>query len=95
LLPSAVQQRRPIDVYGETLLFTERSERGTLDIWMLALSNPASKSRLFGSRFNEAAARVSPDGRAMAFTSDESGRFEVYVAPFPPSGGKTQVSTGM
>ena len=31
----------------------------------------------------------------MAFTSDESGRFEVYVAPFPPTGGKTAVSAGI
>jgi serine/threonine protein kinase/Tol biopolymer transport system component len=95
LLPAVAQQRRPMDVSGQTLLFTERTESGTLDIWMLPLSDPNRKSRLFGSRFNEAAPRVSPDGRAMAFTSDESGRYEVYVAPFPPAGGKTQVSSGM
>ena len=62
--------------------------RGSLNIFMLPLSGPATPTALFGSRFNEADPRFSPDGRAMAFTSDESGRFEVYVAPFPPTGGK-------
>jgi Tol biopolymer transport system component len=37
--------------------------------------------------------RVSPDGRWFAYTSNESGRQEVYVAPFPDGGGKTLIST--
>ena len=97
LLPAGTQQRRPIDVSpdGHTLLYTERTARGTLNIFRLPLSGPATPSELFGSRFNEAAPRFSPDGRAMAFTSDESGRFEVYTAPYPPTGGKTAVSAGI
>ena len=97
LLPMGTQQRRPIDVSpdGHTLLFTERTARGTLNIFTLPLAGPATPSALFGSRFNERDPRFSPDGRAMAFTSDESGRFEVYVAPFPPTGGKTPVSAGI
>ena len=47
----------------------ERTARGTLNIFRLPLSGPATPSELFGSRFNEAAPRFSPDGRAMAFTS--------------------------
>ena len=35
---------------------------------------------------------VSPDGRWIAYKSDESGRFEVYVRPFPGPGGKWQIS---
>ena len=61
----------------------------------MPLDGPATPSPLFGSRFNEADPRFSPDGRAMSFISDESGRFEVYVAPFPPTGGKTPVSAGI
>jgi Tol biopolymer transport system component len=97
LLPNGTQQRRPIDVSpdGHTLLFTERTPRGTLNIFTLPLAGPATPSALFGSRFTEADPRFSPDGRAMSFTSDESGRFEVYVAPFPPTGGKTLVSAGI
>ena len=41
----------------------------------------------------EGAAKFSPDGRFVAYCSDESGRFEVYVRPFPEGAGKWQVST--
>src|SRR5207244_2268289 len=97
LLPIGTQQRRPIDVSpdGHTLLFTERTRRGTFNIFTLPLDGPATPSALFGSRFNENDPRFSPDGRSMSFTSDESGRFEVYVAPIPPTGGKTLVSAGI
>src|SRR5204862_49735 len=39
-------------------------------------------------------AQFSPDGRFVAYVSDESGRAEVYVQSFPASGGKWQISTG-
>jgi serine/threonine protein kinase len=42
---------------------------------------------------NETAPRVSPDGRYVAYVSDESGRNEIYVQPFPGPGGKYQIST--
>jgi len=44
--------------------------------------------------FVEVEAAFSPDGRWLAYQSNESGRFEVYVRPFPGPGGKWQVSTG-
>ncbi len=43
--------------------------------------------------FNEQDARVSPNGRWLAYASDESGQFEVYVQTFPTAGDKSQVST--
>jgi hypothetical protein len=43
--------------------------------------------------FNESVPRFSPDGRWLAYISDESGRYEVYVQPYPGPGGKWQVST--
>ena len=97
LLPIGTQQRRPIDVSpdGHTLLFTERTARGTFNIFTLPLDGPATPSALFGSRFTEADPRFSPDGRSMSFTSDESGRLEVYVTPVPSTGGKTLVSAGI
>jgi serine/threonine-protein kinase len=42
--------------------------------------------------FNETLPRFSPDGRWLAYISDESGRYEVYVRPYPGPGGKSQVS---
>ncbi len=44
------------------------------------------------TEFSEGDGQISPDGRFLAYNSDESGRFEVYVRPFPEGGGKWQVS---
>ena len=43
--------------------------------------------------FVEGAPEFSPDGRWLAYVSDESGRFEIYVQPYPGPGGKWQIST--
>jgi Tol biopolymer transport system component len=47
---------------------------------------------LLATDFNERDPELSPDGRFLAYTSNESGRDEVYVVPYPGPGGKTQVS---
>jgi serine/threonine protein kinase/Tol biopolymer transport system component len=44
--------------------------------------------------YNTLELQFSPDGRWVSYSSDESGRFEVYVQPWPPSGDKWQISTG-
>jgi serine/threonine-protein kinase len=44
------------------------------------------------SEFNETLGQLSPDSRWMAYTSDESGKSEVYVRPFPPSEGQWKIS---
>jgi Tol biopolymer transport system component len=81
---------------GQTLLYTERrGTAGDLDVLALALSRSAQPTPLFASSFNEADPRFSPDGRAVTFTSDESGRMEAYVAPFPPTGVKRPISAGL
>jgi serine/threonine-protein kinase len=48
---------------------------------------------LLNSRFDESCAEFSPDGHWLAYMSDESGREEVYVRPFPGSGGRRQISS--
>jgi Tol biopolymer transport system component len=62
--------------------------------WDLGFYSVAEKkSSLFlATPVNEANGRFSPDGRWLAYTSDESGRYEVYVRPFPGHGGKWQIS---
>src|SRR5207244_3327032 len=48
---------------------------------------------LLRTPFNEGHARVSPDGRFVAYTSDETGAFEVFVQSFPALGNKRRIST--
>jgi Tol biopolymer transport system component len=57
-----------------------------------AESTPAQ--HLFRSRLDDGVPQFSPDGRWLAYTSEESGNNEIYVRPFPDSGGKWQVSVG-
>jgi Tol biopolymer transport system component/predicted Ser/Thr protein kinase len=64
-------------------------------IWTLTTPGDGgeSKPRLFlETSFNEFDAQVSPDGRWVAYTSDESGKNQVYARPFPGPGGKTSIS---
>jgi serine/threonine-protein kinase len=55
---------------------------------------PGKPSIFLSTPFVEAGAAFSPDGRWLAYYSNESGAFEVYVRPFPGPGGKWQVSAG-
>jgi len=58
--------------------------------WLLPLSGDAANRKPFrvdNSEFAEGGGRISPDGRWVAFASDESGRMEVYVRPLPTSSG--------
>ena len=67
------------------------------DIWILpdplGGRGPRSRIRSCGPEFDEHEPQFSPDGHWIAYQSNESGRYEVYVAPFPGPGGKRQVST--
>jgi serine/threonine protein kinase/Tol biopolymer transport system component len=64
------------------------------DIWALPLFGERKPFPLLQTDANEAAAVVSPDGRWLAYCSDETGRYEVYVQNFPGGGGMQRVSTG-
>jgi Tol biopolymer transport system component len=66
------------------------------DILVLPLdgSGPAQPRPFLQTEFNEGSARFSPDGKWVAYQSDESGQREVYVLPYPGPGGKRQISTG-
>jgi serine/threonine protein kinase len=64
----------------------------TWDIWV-APTDGGKPFPLFASKFTEAQGQVSPDGRWIAYASDESGRFEIYVTQFPQKRGRWQIST--
>ena len=79
---------------GGRLLFHGIEGKGGEDLWSVALPGPAAPERLTNTpRFDEVAPRFSPDGRWIVFVSNESGRGEVYVQPYP-AGPKRQVSEG-
>jgi serine/threonine-protein kinase len=86
---------------GKRLAFTELGAQTSYDLWTLPLDNvegdhpKAGKPEPFlQTKFNEIAPNISPDGRWLAYHSDETGNWEVYVRRFPGPGGKWQVSTG-
>jgi Tol biopolymer transport system component len=76
---------------GQTLAFVEQAESS--DIWALPVGGDRKPRLLIQTRFNEAYPEFSPDGRWLAYTSNESGRIEVYVQPYPGPGPRQQVST--
>ncbi len=65
----------------------------TWDIRVLPLLGGGEPRPFLESEFTETSGKLSPDGRYMLYDSDESGKAEVYVAPFPGAGGKWQIST--
>jgi eukaryotic-like serine/threonine-protein kinase len=72
-------------------LIDSKTKRG----WDLGFYSVADKktSLFLSTSANEANGRFSPDARWLAYASDESGRYEVYVQPFPGRGGRSQIST--
>ena len=89
---------------GKRLAVSQGGNGGSPDIFTMpvevdpgrgALGVRLGKAELFlGTFFLEFFPAFSPDGRWLAYRSNESGTFEVYVRPFPGPGGRWQVSTG-
>ena len=79
---------------GELLLYEIENLNTRFDIWVLPLTGERKPYPYLQSEFNETHSQFSPDGRFVAYVSDESGRAEVYVQSFPATGGKWQISTG-
>ena len=77
---------------GQLLAFVEIDPATGYGHWVLRMSDRKAQPFL-RTPFNEGAPRFSPDGRWLAYVSDESGRYEVYVQPYPGPGGKWQIST--
>ena len=77
---------------GRTIVFHEDSET-SYDLRQLRLGEQSSEPLVTDSG-NQGGARFSPDGRWIAYYSDETGRFEVFVQAYPPNGGKWQLTSG-
>jgi len=63
------------------------------DIWILPMSGDHKPRPYLNTPVNELDGRISPDGHWVAYTSDESGRNEVFVQSFPLPGNKKRVSS--
>ncbi len=83
----------PTDVSpdGRYVLFDQYTGGAGIDIWLLDRKSGDAYA-LRETPANEAESQVSPDGRWMAYQSDEAGRLEIYVTPFPGAGRSWQIS---
>jgi serine/threonine-protein kinase len=86
---------------GKRLLYQEITANGGQDLRTLPLDlsnpdhpKPGKPEPFLTTAFNESVGVFSPDGRWVAYRSDESGTNEIYVRPFPGPGAKWQISTG-
>jgi eukaryotic-like serine/threonine-protein kinase len=92
---SAAVAVRAFSPEGTRMLFGARlANTKSLDIMMTTLGSSPETRALIHTPYNEAGSAVSPDGRWLAYHSNESGRNEVYVRPFPEvDQGRWQIST--
>jgi Tol biopolymer transport system component len=79
---------------GRYLAYYRTDSKTQLDQWVLPLFGDRKPFPFLRSEFNEAQGQFSPDGKWMAYISDESGNAQVYVQSFPTPTGKWQVSAG-
>jgi len=87
---------------GKTILYTVAytADRGpkrqllSTDLWLVSPGDRRSARPFFESPFRETGGAFSPDGRWVAYMSDESGVREIYVRPFPGPGAAVKVSNG-
>jgi serine/threonine protein kinase/Tol biopolymer transport system component len=83
---------------GRFLLYSEQVAAGAMDLGVLPMDQSKGTRKpipYLAGRFNKKQGQFSPDGRFVAYASDESGKFEIYVQPFPNAAtGKWPISSG-
>ena len=79
---------------GRCLVFTRQVAATRRDLWLVPTEGDSTPRPLLVTPYTEQAAVVSPDGRWFCYSSDESGKFELYVQAFPGGGSKYQVTNG-
>ena len=81
---------------GRFLLYSQVDSKTRSDLWLMPLAGDRKPTVYVNSEFNETHGQFSPDGHWIAYASDESGRPEIYVRPFPltADSGKWTVSSG-
>src|SRR5262249_4102609 len=96
LLLESNQNKAPNDWSsdGRFLLFSSIDPRTGWDLWVLPVSGDRKPFPFLKTPFEDVEGQFSQDGKWVAFQSNESGRYEIYLQPFPGPGGKFQISTG-
>jgi serine/threonine protein kinase/Tol biopolymer transport system component len=81
---------------GRVLLYAIADPKTQSDLWALPMTEPTDARKplpVVQTMFDEIQGQFSPDGRWIAYASNESGRYDIFVKPFPEAGGRFVVST--
>jgi Tol biopolymer transport system component len=78
---------------SKRLIYQQQDPQTQWDLWELPLASDHQPTPILRGAANEQHGRLSPDGGWLAYASDESGRFEIYVRQFPPSDAHWKLST--
>jgi len=79
---------------GKFVLFQQTSSEANFDLWFVSMTDGRQAVPYLQTPHQESDGRFSPDGKWVAYTSNQSGRREIWVAAFPPSVTNQQVSFG-
>jgi serine/threonine-protein kinase len=90
---SNLQRASSFSPDGRFHVFTEVDPKAASDLWILPMDGDRKPRVFLQTPAAESSGQFSPDGRWIAYVSNESGRPEVYVRPFPGPGGKWQISS--
>jgi Tol biopolymer transport system component len=95
LVSSAEQKFNPtFSPDGKFIIYAQLNPKTNLDLYLVSTGGDKKIEPFLQTNFIEAQARVSPNGRWVAYVSNETGQFEVYIQTFPVAGGKVAVSVG-
>lgn len=82
---------------GRFVLYHSLDPRAGYDLWVLPIDRDRQSAQkpvpVVQTAFDERDGQFSPDGKWIAYQSNESGRFEIYLQPFPGPGGRVTMST--
>jgi Tol biopolymer transport system component len=92
-VPNLFNDPNEVSPDGRTLVYRSLSGETSEDLWTLSLEGDPAPKPLLVTRYNEMDAAFSPDGRWLAYRSDESGRFEMYARDYPSLEQRVRISS--
>jgi Tol biopolymer transport system component len=96
LLVTSREPKTPLDwtAARNLVLYASQSAKTQGDLWAVPATHNQKPFPVVQTPFDDVQGQFSPDGQWLAYASNESGRYEVYVRPFPDTGGRWQISNG-